>query len=69
MKNEKYDEDRHTAEPLGGGRLAEFMTVEDVADWPKALNAVTAEDVMAAAQDVLILQNSVTGWLMKGEVE
>lgn len=32
MKNEKYDEDRHTAEPLGGGRLAEFMTVEDVAD-------------------------------------
>lgn len=31
MKNEQHD-DRYTVEPLGGGRLAEFMTVEDVAD-------------------------------------
>jgi len=31
MKNEQHDEGR-TAEPLGGGRLGEFMTVEDVAD-------------------------------------
>lgn len=52
-----------------GAALSIGLTVKDVADWPKALNAVTAEDVMAAAQDVLILQNSVTGWLMKGEEE
>jgi len=32
MKNEQHDEGRSTAEPLGGGRLGEFMTVEDVAD-------------------------------------
>lgn len=32
MRNEQHDEGRSTAEPLGGGRLAEFMTVEDVAD-------------------------------------
>ena len=32
MKNEQRDEERSTVEPLGGGRLGEFMTVEDVAD-------------------------------------
>jgi len=32
MKNEQQDEGRSTVEPLGGGRLGEFMTVEDVAD-------------------------------------
>ena len=32
MKNEQDDKGRSAAEPLGGGRLGEFMTVEDVAD-------------------------------------
>ena len=32
MKNEQHDEGRSSTEPLGGGRLGEFMTVEDVAE-------------------------------------
>jgi excisionase family DNA binding protein len=32
MKDEQHDEGRSAAEPLGGGRLGEFMTVEDVAE-------------------------------------
>ncbi len=32
MKNEQHDEGRSEIEPLGGGHLGEFMTVEDVAD-------------------------------------
>lgn len=31
MSNDRHDESR-APEPLGGGRLGEFMTVEDVAD-------------------------------------
>lgn len=52
-----------------GAALSIGLTVEDVANWPKALNAVTADDVMAAARDVLDLRNSVTGWLMKKGTE
>ena len=32
MSNDQHDESRAPDEPLGGGRLGEFMTVEDVAD-------------------------------------
>ena len=53
MKNEQRDEGRSTVEPLGGGRLGEFMTVEDVAGIPgspveegkrKTVVSNTAED-------------------------
>jgi len=52
-----------------GAALAIGLTVEDVANWPKELDAVTADDVMAAAHEVLDLRNSVTGWLMKEDAE
>ncbi len=52
-----------------GAALAIGLTVEDVADWPDELDAVTADDVMAAAREVLDLKNSVTGWLMKEDAE
>jgi zinc protease len=46
-----------------GAALAVGLTVQDVQDWPAVLDAVTAEDVMAAARAVLIPEQSVTGWL------
>lgn len=52
-----------------GAALSVGLTVEDVADWPNVLNAVTTDDVMAAARSVLDLRNSVTGWLMKEDAE
>ncbi len=51
-----------------GQALAIGLSVEDVLDWPDLLEAVTAEDVMSAARDVLDKRQSVTGWLMKPEV-
>lgn len=50
-----------------GAALAIGLTVEDIADWPNVLNAVTADDIMTAARDVLEIKQSVTGWLMKEE--
>ena len=47
-----------------GQGLATGLTAEDVADWPEVLAAVTAEDVMAAADLVLNSPASVTGWLL-----
>ena len=43
------------------------MTVQDVQDWPNVLEAVTAQDIMQAAGEVLDRRASVTGWLMKAE--
>jgi zinc protease len=34
-----------------------------VQDWPKVLQDVTVEDVMAAAHEVLNREHAVTGWL------
>ncbi|RJL04799.1 insulinase family protein [Paracoccus aestuarii] len=47
-----------------GQGLATSLTVQDVNDWPDILAQVTAEDVMAAARDVLTTRGSVTGWLL-----
>ncbi len=46
-----------------GAALTSGLTVQDVQDWPEVLQAVTAEDVMAAAQEVFDLKHSVTGYL------
>lgn len=48
---------------LYGGALAIGLTVADVQAWPDVLQAVTAEDVMAAAQEVLDRRTAVTGYL------
>ncbi|TCO69618.1 M16 family metallopeptidase [Rhodovulum euryhalinum] len=46
-----------------GAALTSGLTVEDVQAWPDILQAVTPEDVMEAARDVLNRSNAVTGWL------
>lgn len=50
-----------------GEALAVGLTVQDVQDWPAALQAVTPEDVMAAAHKVLDRKQAVTGWLTQEE--
>ncbi len=49
-----------------GAALTSGLTVEDVQAWPDILDAVTAEDIMQAA-DLLRREASVTGWLMRPE--
>ncbi|MBN2630479.1 MAG: insulinase family protein [Rhodobacteraceae bacterium] len=47
-----------------GEALATGLTVQDVQDWPAVLDAVTPEQVMEAAREVLDRKRAVTGWLM-----
>ncbi len=46
-----------------GGALAIGLTVQDVEEWPDILAAVTEQDIMTAAAQVLDRKHSVTGWL------
>jgi zinc protease len=46
-----------------GAALTSGLTVQDVEDWPVILQAVTAEDMMAAAARVLDRNQSVTMWV------
>ncbi len=46
-----------------GAALTTGLTVADVRAWPDILQAVTPDDVMAAARDVLDRRRAVTGWL------
>jgi zinc protease len=46
-----------------GSSLASGLSLEDEAAWPGLLQAVTPEDVQAAARAVLRPEASVTGWL------
>ena len=48
-----------------GVAVTSGLTVEDVAEWPALLDAVTAEDVVAAAERVFDMDNSVTGYLTR----
>ena len=50
-----------------GRALASGLTIEDVQNWPEVLQAVTADEIMAAARKVLVRNASVTGWLMRNE--
>ena len=47
-----------------GVALTSGLTVEDIEAWPDVLQAVTEEDIMAAAREVFDRRNAVTGWLM-----
>ncbi|MCF2906288.1 insulinase family protein [Octadecabacter sp. CECT 8868] len=47
-----------------GAALTSGLTVDDVQAWPDILQAVTAEDVLAAAERVLDRDQSVTGWVI-----
>lgn len=51
-----------------GRALTQGLTVQDVQAWPDILEAVTAEDIVAAAQEVFDRHKSVTGWLKAPEV-
>jgi len=51
-----------------GSALTSGLTVEDVQAWPEILDAVTAEDIMQAAE-LLRREASVTGWLLRPEGE
>lgn len=50
-----------------GRALAIGLSVEDVQEWPDLLQAVTPEEIVAAAREVLVRPGSVTGWLTKEE--
>lgn len=51
-----------------GRALTQGLTIEDVQAWPDILEAVTEEDIMAAAAKVFDRNNAVTGWLRAPEV-
>ncbi len=46
-----------------GEGLTTGLTVADIQGWPEVLDAVTKEDVMAAAAEVFDRRQAVTGWL------
>lgn len=50
-----------------GRALTSGLTVEDVQAWPQILQSVTPDEIIAAAQEVLRPEASVTGWLMRQE--
>ncbi|MEP2028730.1 MAG: pitrilysin family protein [Paracoccaceae bacterium] len=50
-----------------GRALTSGLTIADVQAWPDILQAVTEEDIMAAARKVFNRNASVTGWLMRPE--
>ncbi|MFY2824472.1 M16 family metallopeptidase [Ruegeria sp. MALMAid1280] len=50
-----------------GRALTSGLTVEDVQVWPDILQAVTGDEIIAAAREVLQPESSVTGWLMKDD--
>ncbi|WP_146589585.1 M16 family metallopeptidase [Puniceibacterium confluentis] len=50
-----------------GAALTAGLTVEDVQAWPDVLQAVSGDDVIAAARSVFDRKKSVTGWLMAAE--
>jgi len=46
-----------------GAALTSGLTLADVEAWPQALQAVTAADILAAAQELFDINASVTGYL------
>lgn len=46
-----------------GEALAIGLSVQDVQDWPEILQSITADEIMAAAHEVLNRDHSITGWL------
>lgn len=57
-------DDQETLARRYGAALTQGLTIEDVAEWPDVLAAVTGDDIVAAAKSIFDKQNSVTGWLM-----
>ncbi|WP_438839177.1 M16 family metallopeptidase [Cognatishimia coralii] len=59
---------RDDADAVGnryGRALTSGLTIQDVQDWPDILQSITGEEIVAAAERVFKIENSVTGWLRK----
>ncbi len=52
-----------------GSELAVGSTIADIQEWPDRIEAVTAEEIRAAAAKWLRARRSVTGWLLPDEQE
>ena len=52
-----------------GRALTSGLTLDDIHAWPEIIEAVTVEDIMVAARDVLRLEHSVTGWITRPSEE
>lgn len=50
-----------------GASLAQGESIEDIVNWPANIAAVTREEALAEIRRALVLENSVTGWLMQPE--
>lgn len=50
-----------------GRGLTSGLTIEDIQAWPDILQAVTPDDIMAAARETFQPEASVTGWLMQND--
>lgn len=62
------DNVRGLANRYGSG-LTAGLTVEDIQAWPDVLQAVTEEDILAAARKVFDRRNAVTGFARKSDEE
>ncbi|SDX31334.1 zinc protease [Ruegeria halocynthiae] len=50
-----------------GRALTSGLTVEDVQAWPDIVQTVTGDEIIAAAREVLQLETSVTGWMIRDD--
>jgi len=67
---EIYDLDSSRGRAMRFGRaLASGLTVADVEEWPQLLQTISAEEVMAAARDLLVRERSVTAYLERDVAE
>ena len=52
-----------------GAALTQGLTIQDVQDWPQALQSVTEADIKAVATKVLNRDQAVTGWVVSSQEE
>ena len=52
-----------------GSGLTQGLTIEDIQAWPDILQNVTEEQILAAADSVLNIDRSVTGYLLPPRAE
>jgi zinc protease len=50
-----------------GSGLVRGESMDEIVNWPDDIQAVTRDQVIAAARNAIVLNNSVTGWLMPPE--
>ena len=50
-----------------GSGLVRGESMDEIVNWPDDIQAVTRDQVLTAARNAVVLDNSVTGWLMPPE--